>query len=87
MILAYHDAKNDRAIRGSPLVVYLHLLDALDLTEFRAVKQNALAARLDFSPRCIRSAIGVLVRRGYLEPMPPRPGSPRRYRLIESRMP
>ncbi len=88
MIPAYHDAKDDKALRGDlSIVVYLHLLDLLDPVEFREVKQISLAAKLECSERTIWAAIEKLVENGYLKRGKVHPGEPRRFRLVYSRMP
>lgn len=88
MIPAYADAKDDRALRGSPLTVYLHLLDELSPVHWREVKQVALVPRLGYSERTIRDALDVLTTRGYLErdeETPAHAGASRRFRLVYSR--
>lgn len=88
MIPAYHDAKTDKALRGDiSLVVYLHLLDALDPLEFREVKLVALATKLEVSENAVRRALRKLVRNGYLKRGRVKPGEPQTYRLVYSRHP
>lgn len=84
---AFNDAKRDQALRGSPMMVYLDLLDMLHPIEWRPVKQLALADRVGLSLATVERAIAVLVAQGYLERGPVTPGSPRSYRLVYSRMP
>lgn len=87
-IPAFQDAKADKALRGDiSLVVYLHLLDELDPMEFREVKRVALATRLDVSERAVQRALKKLASRGYLRRGRSKPGEPRTYRLVYSRMP
>lgn len=88
MIPAYNDAKIDKALRGDiSLVVYLHLLSDLDPMEFREVKRAALAVRLEVSENAVRKALKKLCTRGYLKRGRTRPGEPRTYRLVYSKMP
>lgn len=77
----------DLVVRGSPTVVYLHLLNELDPVEFREVKRASLAVRLDLSETAIQQALNLLVARRYLERAPTRPGVTRRYRLVWSMIP
>lgn len=88
MIPAFNDAKDDHELRGSPLTVYLHLLDELSPVQWRQLKQVALASRLGYSERTIRDALDVLAARGYLErdeDTPAHAGTSRRFRLVYSR--
>ena len=87
MIPAFNDARNDRALRGSPMTVYLHLLDVLHPVEWREVKQLALCVRLGLGERTIRDALDVLTALGYIERQPLRPSAPRMYRLAYERVP
>jgi DNA-binding IclR family transcriptional regulator len=87
MIPAFQDAKDDRSLRGSPMTVYLHLLDVLDPMQWREVKQLALCSRLGLGERTVRDALDVLVAGGYVERQPVRPSAPRMYRLVYSRVP
>lgn len=87
-IPAFHDARNDHALAGAPLAVYLHLLhDVLDPVEFRPVKQEALAVRMGYSLRTIASALHVLTDQRYLATSPVKGGETRLYRLVYSRLP
>jgi DNA-binding IclR family transcriptional regulator len=88
MIPAFADAKDDRELRGSPLTVYLHLLDELSPVQWREVKQVALCHRLGYSERTIRDALDLLAERNYLErdaDTPANAGTARRFRLVYSR--
>lgn len=87
MIPAFNDAKDDRSLRGSPMTVYLHLLDVLHPMEWREVKLLALSFRLELSERTLRDALDTLVAGCYLERQPVQPSTPRLYRLVYSRMP
>lgn len=84
---AYQDAKDDRSLRGNPLVVYLHLLDELSPVEWIEVKQFALCVRLGISARGMRYALNLLVSRGYIERKRVRAGAVRLYRLVYNRVP
>lgn len=88
MIPAYRDAKIDKALRGGiSLLVYLHLLEELDPTEYREVKRVALAAKLEVSEKGVQRALKKLVRGNYLRRARRKAGEPQRYRLVYSRMP
>jgi predicted DNA-binding transcriptional regulator len=88
MIPALRDAKDDEALRGTPLTVYLVLLyDFLDPVEFRPVKQAALASQLKLSERAVRDAVKTLCDRGYLARGDDKPGESRMFRLVYKRMP
>ena len=87
MIPALEAAKDDQALRGSPIIVYLHLLYELDPVQWREVKHLALAARLEMHENTVSQALHLLTTRGWLERQHLTPGSPRRYRLVYSKMP
>lgn len=85
---AFNDAKDDRALRGSPISVYLHLAGTLSPVQWREVPQLSLSVELDYSERTIRDALDLLVRRGYLErdeETAAHAGVARRFRLVYSR--
>lgn len=85
MIPRLHDAARDASLRDSALRVYLTLLFDLSPTEYRPVKQLALASQLHVSLRTIEDAMAQLIRRAYLEAGTRVPGSPQSYRLVYSR--
>jgi DNA-binding IclR family transcriptional regulator len=88
MIPAFDDAKHDRELRGSPLSIYLHLLDELSPVQWREVKQLALCALLGYSESTAHRALELLTSRGYLErdeSAAVKAGAATRYRLVYSR--
>lgn len=87
MIPALEAAKDDQALRGSPIIVYLHLLYELDPVQWREVKHLALAARLGMHENTVSQALNILTKRGWLERQALTPGVPRQYRLVYSKMP
>lgn len=87
---AFNDAKNDRELRGSPISVYLYLLDELSPVDWRDLPQLSLCVKLGYSERTVRDALDVLVSHGYLErdeDVAAHAGVARRFRLVYSRAP
>ncbi len=82
---AERDAKHDRALRGTPLTVYLYLLEVLDFVEPRSRKTSALALELGIKEERVSRALKLLVDRGYLWRSPPQKYQVRDYRLYWSR--
>ena len=64
---AFQDAKEDRDLRGSPMTVYLHLLDVLHPMEWRELKQLALCQELKLSESTVIRALNTLAANGYIE--------------------
>jgi hypothetical protein len=87
MIPAYDDARKDPALHGPALSIYLHLLhDVLDPSDYRPVKQLALATETGFSLRTIESVMSTLIERRYIERRPVQAAGPREYRLVFRRV-
>lgn len=61
-------ASKDRALKGSPITVYVWLIhNLLDVETFKPIKIDGLAAALEMKPETTSRSVRALVDGGYIE--------------------